>query len=124
VRNQVFRAVAVGAVEQLLGLLGGEAEPDEAVTRQKPRIVAAGDHDRVVGGGGADLLAQLDDDPLGGALADALDGLQPCGVAGRDRGEQLARGAAGRTASATFGPTDWTPISSRKRSRSASVAKP
>jgi hypothetical protein len=28
------------------------------------------------------------------------------------------------TASATFGPTDWTEISIRKRSRSSSVAKP
>ena len=74
---------------------GREAEPDEAVAGQQPRVVAAGDHDRVVGRRRADLLAQLDDDPLGRALADARHRLQPRGVAGGDRGEQLARRAAG-----------------------------
>ena len=74
---------------------GAEAEPDEAVAGQQPRVVAAGDHDRVVGRRRADLLAQLDDDPLGRALADAGHRLQPRGVAGGDRGEQLARRAAG-----------------------------
>ena len=83
-----------GAVEQLVGLLGREAEADQAVAGEHPRVVAAGDHDRIVGGRGADLLAQLDHDPLGGALADALHGLEPRGVAGRDGGEQLARRAA------------------------------
>ena len=77
-----------------LGLLGREAEADEAVAGEQPRVVAARDHDRVVGGRGADLLAQLDDDPLGGALADPGHGLQPRRVAGRDGGEQLARRAA------------------------------
>ena len=56
----------------------------------------------------ADLLAQLDDDPLGGALADPGHGLEARGVAGRDRAHQVARGAAGSTASATFGPTACT----------------
>ena len=44
----------------------------------------------------------------------------------RPRPRRAARAACRRdsTASATFGPTDWTPISSRKRSRSASDAKP
>ena len=79
-----------------LGLLGREAEPDEAVAGEQPRVVAARDHDRVVGGRGADLLAQLDDDPLRRALADARDRLEPRGVAGGERGEQLARRAAGR----------------------------
>ena len=73
---------------------GREAEPDEAVAGEQPRVVAAGDHDRVAGRGGADLLAQLDHDPLRRALADALHGLQPRGVAGGDGGEQLARRAA------------------------------
>ena len=47
------------------------------------------------------------------------------GVARRD-GAAAARAAGRResTASAIFGPTDWTPISSRNRSRSSSVAKP
>ena len=75
---------------------GREAEADEPVARQQPRVVAARDHDRVVGRRRADLLAQLDDDPLRGALADPRHGLQPRGVAGRDGGEQLARRAAAR----------------------------
>ena len=72
----------------------------------------------------ADLLAQLDDDPLGRALADSLDRLQAGGVAGGERGEQSRAGPPERTSSATFGPTDCTPSSSRNRSRSSSVAKP
>ncbi len=42
-----------------------------------------------------DLLAQLDDHPLGGALADPRHGLEALRVAGGDRPQQLARGAAG-----------------------------
>ncbi len=94
VGDQVLGRLARRAVEQLLGLLRREAEPDEAVAREQPRVVAARDHDRVAGGRRADLLAQLDHDPLGGALADPLHGLQPRRVAGRDGGEQLARRAA------------------------------
>ena len=94
VRDQVLGRIAVGPVEQLLGLLEREAEPDQALARQQPRVVTARDPDRVVGGRRADLLAQLDDDPLGGALADPRHGLEPRGVAGGDGGEQLARRAA------------------------------
>ena len=74
---------------------GREAEAEQAVAREHPRVVPAGDHDRVVAGRRADLLAQLDDDPLRRALADPGRGLQPRGVAGRDGAEQLARRAAG-----------------------------
>ena len=42
-----------------------------------------------------DLLAQLDDHPLGGALADPGDRLEALRVAGGDRAQQLARRAAG-----------------------------
>ncbi len=70
---------------------GGEAEADEAVPGEQPRVVAARDHDRVVGRRRADLLAQLDDDPLRRPLADPGHRLQPRGVARGDRGEQLAR---------------------------------
>ena len=113
------------AVEQRVGLLRREAEPEQAVAGERARVVAAGDHDRVVGRRGADLLAQLDDDPLGRALADARHGLQARGVAGRDRA-RAARAAGRRRArrAPPSGRRDWTPISSRKRSRSSSVAKP
>src|SRR3954452_7535938 len=95
VRDQVLGRLAGGAVEQLVGLLGGEAEPDQAVACQQPWVVAPRDDDRAVRRRGADLLAQLHDDPLRGALADARNGLEASGVPGRDRGEELTRRAAG-----------------------------
>ena len=63
--------------------------------RERVRLIRARDDDRILGRCRADLLAQLDDDPLRRALADPGHGLQPRGVAGRDRAEQLARRAAG-----------------------------
>ena len=66
------------------------------------------------------LLAQLDDDPLGRALADARDRLEARGVAGGDRRDQLARRPAGEHGERHLGPTACTPISIRKRSRSSS----
>src|SRR3954469_14277136 len=95
VRDQVLGRLAGGAVEQLVGLLGGEAEADQAVAGEQPRVVAPRADDRVVRRGGADLLAQLDDDPLRRALADTLDRLEPRRVPRRHGGEQLARRAAG-----------------------------
>ena len=125
VGDQVLGRVAGRAVEQLLGLLRREAEPDEAVARQQPRVVAARDDDRVVGRRGADLLAQLDDDPLRGALADRP-GRPAAARCRRPRRRRAARAACRPRAppARPSGPTDCTPISIRKRSRSASVAKP
>ena len=56
-----------------------------------PRVTVIGSSRSL---GDADLLAQLDDDPLGRALADARHGLQAGDVAGHERGDELARGAA------------------------------
>ena len=50
--------------------------------------------DDLVADAAGDLLAQLDDDALGGALADAGHRLEPRRVAGRDRVQELARRAA------------------------------
>ena len=123
--------------DQVLGrLAGAPSSSSSASCAEKPsptrpsRASSRGssprrDHDRIVGRRGADLLAQLDDDPLRRALADAL--ARPAAARCRRRRRRRAARAAAppeSTASATFGPTDWTPISSRKRSRSASVAKP
>src|SRR4051812_32085908 len=85
--DQLLGGLAVGARKQLLRLLDREAEPDEAVTGHRPRIVGAPDDDAVAL---ADLFAQLDDDPLGRALADPGHGLEALGVAGCDRVQQLA----------------------------------
>ena len=74
---------------------GEKPRPTQAVARERARVVGARDRDRRRSSDGADLLAQLDDDPLRRALADARHGLQARRVAGRDRGQQLARRAAG-----------------------------
>ena len=78
-----------------LGLGGRIAEVDEAVAGQRPRVAAllGAGRDRLLELPG-DLLAQLDDDPLGGPLADSRHGLKALRVAGGDRPQQLARGAA------------------------------
>jgi hypothetical protein len=56
-------------LEQRLGLGGREAELEQALAGDVARVVAAGHRDRLLGqlGLDADLLAQLDHDPLGGA---------------------------------------------------------
>ena len=73
---------------------GGEPSPTRPSRASARGSSPRRDDDRVVGGRRADLLAQLDDDPLGRALADARHGLQARGVAGGERAEQLARRAA------------------------------
>ena len=76
--------LAGGAVEQLIDLGGAVAEAEQRLAGERRRIVGAGDRDRVLGQRRADLLAQLDDDPLGGALADPGRRLQPGRIAGGD----------------------------------------
>jgi len=120
--DQVLGRVAVGLVEQLVGLLRRVAEPDEALPRERARVVAAGDDDVVDARPAGDLLAQLDDDPLGGALADAgtawKRALSPEAIA-----LISSRGVPPeRTARATFGPIDCTCVSNRNSSRSSSLA--
>ena len=102
-RDQLLGAVALGVAQQLLGLHRRVAELEQARrgraraarrARRGARRSAPRARDRAVHA--ADLLAQLDDDPLGGALADAR--ARP-GSARRRRAaiaaEQLARRAAG-----------------------------
>ena len=77
--DQLLGAVALGAVEQLVGLGRRVAELEQAVARQRARVVGVGATRRsrapIASASGSaradDLLAQLDDDPLGRALADA-----------------------------------------------------
>ena len=120
------------SAQQLLGLLGPVAELEQPCAGERARLAAPrrGGRRSACGRRAArllagHLLAQLDDDPLGGALADARHRLQARGVAGRER-RRRARcgGAAESTASATFGPTAWTDSSIRNRSRSRSEWKP
>ena len=95
--DQLLGGLAAGLVEQPVGLLRREAEPEQALARERARVVGrrAADDD-VVGGPPGDLLAQLDDDPLRRALADAGHGLEAGGVARGDRVQQLARRPAGQ----------------------------
>ena len=110
--DQVLGRLAVGAVEQLVGLLRRVKPRPTRPSRASVR----GSSDRVTTISSADaardLLAQLDDDPLGGALADPGHGLEARRVAGGDRVQELARRAAGQDRRAPpSGPTPWTPIS-------------
>ena len=90
--------LAGGVGEQRLRLGGRVAELEQAVAGQQARVVAARGRGSptVASAGDADLLAQLDDDPLGRALADPRHGLEAGRVARRERRDQVARRAAGQ----------------------------
>ena len=126
--DELLRALAVGAVEQPLGLRRRVAEVEQAVAGQGARILGPADRD--LGAVGValdlarDLLAQLDDDPLGGALADSRHRLEALGVAGGDRPQQLARRPARERRDRDLGPDAADRDQLRKRSRSSSSAKP
>ena len=100
------------------------AEAEQRLPGQRRRVVPAGDGDRLLRQRRAHLLPQLDDDPLGGALADP--GRPAGGPRRRRRRRRAARAGERPTAppARTLGPTDWTPSSIRNRSRSSSVANP
>ena len=102
--DEILGTLTGGAVEQLVGLLGAVAEPEQALARDRPRVSRARDRDRLLGQRRADLLAQLDDDPLGRPLADPRDGLEARRVARRQRRQQLARAAAGEHGERDLGP--------------------
>src|SRR4249919_354274 len=95
--DDLLGALALGAGEELLGLGRCVTEIEQALARQRARVLLArGEGDAV--GVALDLpghlLAQLDDDPLGGALADAGNGLKSLRVPACDRAQQLPHGAA------------------------------
>ena len=92
-------------VEQLLGLERRVAEVDEAVAGEVAGVPALGERlDDLLLERAGDLVAQLDDDPLGRPLADPGDGLEALRVAGGDRPQQLARRAAGEGRDRDLGP--------------------
>src|SRR6202050_2202223 len=102
---QLLRAVALHACQQLLGLAGRIAELDQALAGERARIefpptqaATRNDrhpwHDRRLAID-ADLLAQLDDDPLGRALADDGHRLKTRRVASGERAEQLLNRPSG-----------------------------
>ena len=94
--DQLLGGLAARALEQLLGLDQGVAEVHEPVAGERARVVVGAGCERrhalleLAG----DLLAQLDDHPLGGPLADPGHGLEALRVAGGDRAQQLAGRAA------------------------------
>ena len=80
--------------EQRVRLRGREAEPEQASRASERGSSPRGDRRSASSAvGHADLLAQLDDDPLRRALADARHGLKAARVPARRR-QQLARRAA------------------------------
>ena len=124
--QQLLGRLALGRGEQRLRLGGLEAELEQAVAGEVARVVAARDGDRLV-------EARWARRPSRAARRRSA---RPCACRCRARpagGRRRRRPARRRaragvpplsTASATFGPTDCTPMSARKRSRSSSVAKP
>src|SRR5262245_5737516 len=101
-RDQRLGALALGLLEPLVRFAGRVAELQQPVAGEPARVraPAAAGNDRPASGArrldlDSDLLAQLDDDPLGRTLADPGDGLKACGVARGERCDELARRAAG-----------------------------
>ena len=90
----VSPAVWSSSLSASCGVKPRPSRPSRASVRGSSERGAA--HDDVVGGLAGHLLAQLDDDALRGALADAGHGLEAGGVAGGDRVQELARRAAGQ----------------------------
>ena len=89
--------VAAGAGEQRVGL--GERRSRARAGRRGRACAGRRRGATTIGpsarpGVDADLLAQLDHDPLRGPLADARHGLEARGVAGGERADELARRAA------------------------------
>ena len=98
-------SLALDPVEQLLGLQRRVAEVDQAVAGEaRGRRRRRGQRRDLLLERAGDLLAQLDDDPLRGPLADPGHRLEALGVAGGDRPQQLARRAAGERRDRDLGP--------------------
>src|SRR6185295_17500923 len=91
--DQLLGALAVRAVEEPLGLGQRVAQVHEAVTGQFARavLVALLSRRDALHKLARDLLAQLDDQPFGGSLADAGGGLEALRIPGGDRPHQLPR---------------------------------
>src|SRR5690349_7380289 len=79
--DQLLRALAAGLAQQLVRLGGRVAKLEQPFAGEPARLLrlAAAGEDLLLGrllGVGGDLLAQLDDDALGGALADPRNHLE------------------------------------------------
>ena len=88
------REVGIDRRQRLLGLEHGPAELDERVARGQVHGRAGRARDRH-GILGAELLLQLEHDPLGGLLADPRDRLEARGVLEHDRAAQVGGRRAG-----------------------------
>src|SRR5215213_4061733 len=90
--DQDLGRIAVDPVEELVGLGERVAEVHQAIAREGVlALLALRSFRHRLLELSRDLLAQLDDDPLGRALADAGNRLEALGVACGDRPEELAR---------------------------------
>ena len=119
------RQIGIGARECLLGLDDRVSELDERVPRDDVGRCRGGrerlERDDVLA---SELLLELEDDALGGLLADPRDRLEARGIRSAIARRSSDGGALETTASATFGPMPLTPRRWRKSSRSAASAKP
>ncbi|HVL96010.1 MAG TPA: Holliday junction branch migration protein RuvA, partial [Solirubrobacteraceae bacterium] len=80
--RELLGAVAAGDTARLQAVPGiGKRTAERIIVELREKVGAVAPGDAIVVTR-ADLLAQLDDDPLGGALADPRNRLQPRGVAG------------------------------------------
>ena len=108
--------------ERALGVDERPAELDERVAREQRAPLARGRRRRQPG---AELLLQLEHDPLCRLAADPGDRLEARRVvARRSRGGAPSGVDPETIASATFGPTPETPSSSSNSSRSSAEANP
>src|ERR687891_1134287 len=95
--HHLLRAGSAGVGEQPLRLRRGVAEVEQPFPGQGTGVLLAWCERRAVGIAldlPRNLLAQLDDDPLSGPLADPRHRLEPLGVTRGDRSEQFAHGSA------------------------------
>src|ERR1700722_2392643 len=96
-RDQILWAVPVKATQQFVRLQRVIAKRDQSLVCERARTVirTTSDSDALERALHPHLLAQLEDDALSRALADPGDRLKARRVGARDRGQQLAWGAAG-----------------------------
>ena len=113
--------------QRLADLVGAVAEPGERLAhvadrrrrrRRRPAPPTASSTGRT------SRLLQLDEQPLGGLLADAGHEGQRGEVAAGDDVDQRRRRVGGEDASASAGPTPWVPISTSNVARSSRWRKP
>src|SRR6476620_8351562 len=95
--HDLLRALTLRGREELRRLVRRVSQVEQALAGKRARVLLAGAYRRRVRiplDLPGDLLAELDDDPLGRPLADSGNGLEALRVARGDRPEQLSHRSA------------------------------